>query len=459
MLLTLLLSCNQYEMFNITGFEQATFSNNADILFVLDNSASMSQEASALGQNFNVFINRLASQNGSGDGVSGLGDAVDDFVADVSQRGAFIDYQLAITTTSVDYTGAGASDALEPGEAGLLIGTPTVLRRDNPDIATNFKENLLCDATFWDTQELNDPTNQDPDYDCDAGAEPEFISVQYLDCLCGTNQWQNPSGSGQEEPLEAALLALCRAEEEPPEVCYTLEDGSPSVFGTNDVGTNDGFLRDDSTVVVVILGDEGDTSRRIATGSANITPYLDAFEAFDRRIKVVTLGPNLIPDEDGVGASLPCNNGGSTEWAAQRLYSMAEETNGFYRYLEEKTDGECALTDFAVHLEKLGDLLNSLETSFELATVPDITSITVYVDGEPIDQSPVLEESPTGIPLKYGAGWAYESADNAVSFWGDPIVNPNKLDDGCCIPDYSSDVRIYYRPLSGNPRELPFVVE
>ena len=34
--------------------------NNADI-FTVDNSASMSQEASALGQNFNVFINRLAS--------------------------------------------------------------------------------------------------------------------------------------------------------------------------------------------------------------------------------------------------------------------------------------------------------------------------------------------------------------------------------------------------------------
>ena len=66
------------------------------------------------------------------------------------------------------------------------------------------------------------------------------------------------------------MLALCRAEE-PPEVCYTLEDGSPSVFGTNDINTNDGFLRDDSTVVVVILGDEGDTSRRIATGSEILT--------------------------------------------------------------------------------------------------------------------------------------------------------------------------------------------
>ena len=61
-------------------------------------------------------------------------------MAYVTERGNFIDYQLAITTTTVDYTGAGASDALEPYEAGLLTGTPTVLGRDNPDIADAFKK-------------------------------------------------------------------------------------------------------------------------------------------------------------------------------------------------------------------------------------------------------------------------------------------------------------------------------
>jgi len=459
MLLTLMLSCNQYEFFNVTGFEQATFSNDADILFVLDNSASMSQEASALGQNFNVFINKLANQSGSGDGVDGLGDAVDDFVSYVTERGNFIDYQLAITTTTVDYTGAGASDALEPGEAGLLTGTPTILGRDNPDIAEAFKVNLLCDATYWDSTELLAPENQDPNYDCDAGGDPEFISVQYLDCLCGTNGWDNPSGSGQEEPLEAALLALCRAEENPPDVCYEIDAGTPSVFTEADIGTNDGLLRDGSTVVIVILGDEGDTSRRIPNGSADVTPYLDAFDAFERNIKVVTLGPNLIPDEDGVGYSLPCNNGGATDWAAKRLLDISGQTKGFYRYLEEEIDGEGALSDFSVHLNKLGDLLNNLDTSFQLATIPDVTTIQVYVNGETIDPSLILDETAAGIPLEYGEGWSYESADNAVSFWGDPILNPDKLDEGCCIPDYNSDVRIYYRPLSGKPRELPFTVE
>jgi len=459
MLLTLLLSCNQYEFFNVTGFEQATFSNDADILFVLDNSASMSQEASALGQNFNVFINKLANQSGSGAVVEGLGDAVDDFVAYVTERGNFIDYQLAITTTTVDYTGAGASDALEPGEAGLLTGTPTILGRDNPDIADAFTKNLLCDATYWDSAELFAPENQDPDYDCDTGGEPEVISLQYLDCLCGTNGWDNPSGSGQEEPLEAALMALCRAEENPPDACYEIDAGTSTVFTDADIGTNDGFLRDGSTVVIVILGDEGDTSRRIPNGSADVTPYLEAFGQFERNIKVVSLGPNLVPDDDGLGYSLPCNNGGSTDWAAKRLLDISSQTKGFYRYLEEEIDGECALSDFAVHLDKLGDLLNNLDTSFQLATIPDITTIQVYVDGEVIDPAPILDETETGIPLEYGEGWSYESADNAVGFWGNPILNPKKLEEGCCIPDYQSDVRIYYRPLSGKPRELPFEFE
>lgn len=460
MLLTLLLSCNQYEFFNVTGFEQATFSNDADILFVLDNSASMSQEASALGQNFNVFINKLANQNGSGAGVQGLNDAVDDFVAYVTERGNFIDYQLAITTTTVDYTGAGASDALEPGEAGLLIGSPTILGRDNPDIEEAFQRNLLCDATYWPA-DISAPENQDPAYECnpDDIADPEFISVQYLDCLCGTNGWQNPSGSGQEEPLEAALMALCRAEENPPDACYEIDAGTPTVFADTDDMRNDGFLRDGSTVVIVILGDEGDTSRRIPNGSADIEPYIEAFDQFERNIKVVTLGPNLVPDEDGLGYSLPCNNGGSTDWAAKRLLDISTQSKGFYRYLEEDVGEGCELADFSVHLAKLGDLLNNLDTSFQLATIPDVTTIQVYVDGEIIETAPILDETPAGIPLEYGEGWSYESADNAVSFWGNPILNPKKLEEGCCIPDYSSDVRIYYRPLSGKPRELPFTVE
>ena len=170
-------------------------------------------------------------------------------------------------------------------------------------------------------------------------------------------------------------MALCRAEETHQMLAMKSMPVHPTVFTDADIGTNDGFLRDDSTVVIVILGDEGDTSRRIPNGSADVTPYLDAFEQFERNIKIVSLGPNLVPDDDGIGYSLPCNNGGSTDWAAKRLLDISGQTKGFYRYLEEEIDGECALSDFAVHLDKLGDLLNNLDTSFQLATIPDITTI------------------------------------------------------------------------------------
>lgn len=460
MLFALLLSCNRYEFFNVAGYEQAEFSNDADILFVLDNSASMWQEGAALGLNFTTFIDQLTNPTEEGQTADGLGDAVDGFVQYVTRRGEFIDYQLGITTTSVDFTGAGESDALEPGEAGLLIGNPTIIGKydEDLDVAESFKKNLMCDTIYWDSTYLLDPENQDPDYEC--GTEPEKISVNYLDCLCGDDGWRNPQGSGREEPLEAALMTLCRSVEEPPEECYWLsppdaqgQGGLPTVFGSNDIGTADGFLREDATTVIVVIGDEGDTSKRIADGTEDVSVYVDAFAAFDRKIKIATIGPDLVETETGY--SMPCNNGGAEDWSALRLKYMSAETNGFYRSLEGQNDaGDCEPVDFSVHLEQLGQLLNNLDTSFTLESIPEVASIRVYIDGNEIDKAEPID--PTAVVLEYGAGWSYDAAQNAVAFWGEPIVNSKKLDDGCCIPDYNSDVKIYYRPLSGQPRELPF---
>ncbi len=462
MLLALLLSCNRYEFFNVVVSEQAEFSNDADILFVIDNSCSMWQEGASLGLNFTTFIDQLTNPTEDGQTADGLGDAVDGFVQYITRRGEFIDYQLAITTSTVDYTGGGESDALEPGEAGLLSGSPDIIGKyDEVDVSEAFKTNLMCNAIYWDATELLDPANQDPDYEC--GDEPERISVNYLDCLCGTDGWRTPQGSGQEEPLEAALLSLCRSVENPPDECYWVvqpdeagQGGTPTVFGSNDVGTNDGFLREDSTTVVVILGDEGDTSRRIANGTEDVSPYIEAFDAFDRTIKVASIGPGLVETETGY--SMACNNGGATDWAALRLKYISAETNGFYRALEEKNDADsCEMVDFSVHLQELGNLLNNLDTSFVLESIPEVSSIRVYVDGKEIDKAEPVD--PDAIILEYGPGWSYDSSRNAVAFWGEPIINPRKLDEGCCIPDYNADVKIYYRPLSGKPRELPFEYE
>jgi len=294
-----------------------------DMLLVIDNSASMSQEVYQLATNLDSLL-------------------TDSF-----------NYQVGITTTTVDYTGAGMSDALDPGEAGLL--SSDIISSSDDNALERIREILLCDVTYWDSSELFAPDNQDPDYVCDEEnvQHPEVPSIQYLDCLCGTSGWDNPSGSGQEEPLEAALLAFCRSQVEPSDACFTLEDGSDSVFTASDLGTNDGLLREASNKVVLIIGDEGDASRRIANGNTDIDPYISAFNSLELLPKVFSLGPNLVKDSDGLGYSLPCNNGGSTDWAALRLLSMAEMTGAEYFSLEEAVDGSCQMTDFSTHLSTI----------------------------------------------------------------------------------------------------------
>jgi hypothetical protein len=65
------------------------------------------------------------------------------------------------------------------------------------------------------------------------------------------------------------------------------------------------------------------------------------------------------------------------------------------------------------------------------------------VDGEEVGASLVTTDEESGTTTT-GDGWTYDSAQNAIVFWGK------------AIPDYNAEVRIYYRPLEGKPRELPF---
>ena len=100
-------------VFHLAGYEQESFSNDADILFVIDNSSSMKEEAQSLGNNFNVFINLFASNEGATESTRSLSDAVDNFTSYVNDRGRFIDYNLGITTTSVDFSAGATPDEID----------------------------------------------------------------------------------------------------------------------------------------------------------------------------------------------------------------------------------------------------------------------------------------------------------------------------------------------------------
>lgn len=110
--------CNEYPLFRVTGFEQAAYNNNADILFVIDNSGSMRDNTTQLALNFDHFIGQLASTTGSDVPSATLGDAVSNYLRETGAGSAIIDYQLAVTTTSADDGG----NPME-GYGGLLLAT------------------------------------------------------------------------------------------------------------------------------------------------------------------------------------------------------------------------------------------------------------------------------------------------------------------------------------------------
>ena len=92
------------------------------------------------------------------------------------------------------------------------------------------------------------------------------------------------------------------------------------------------------------------------------------------------------------------------------------------------TTGQAAQDDVKKELDRLQG--NWQVTSFNGEAVPAAL----------VDEA-MLEE--TGL-TEYSDGWSYDPATNAIEFHG------------TYVPDYNSDVQIYYRPLEGNPRTLPF---
>ncbi|MCA9567743.1 MAG: hypothetical protein KC656_07865, partial [Myxococcales bacterium] len=169
--LLVLASCNRYAMFNVTGFQQESFSPKADILFVIDNSDSMQEEASGLATSFAAFIATLGQEQADFP-TDGLSDAVTFYAASTDGKGDFVNYQLGIVTT-------------DGGDEGVLAGTiPSqprsgVLTRFDAEIDKGFSQNLLCDSTCF----LQTPPN-DLSFDC---GDPlgNDVSVQWLDCECG----------------------------------------------------------------------------------------------------------------------------------------------------------------------------------------------------------------------------------------------------------------------------------
>jgi hypothetical protein len=429
----LLTGCNRYDYFRVSGYQQESFSNQADILFVIDNSPSMTQEGPALASNFAEFIEQFAGNEIVPTDPT-LSDDVDRFISYVTDRSGNINYNLAVTTT-------------EPSaDWGSLYGQPKTVSRTDDNIARKFTRNLICEAACID--------NLPSDLDVNCTSSPE----NFANCS------DNTTGAA-EEGFEAVLMAMCRASESPPDFCFdawwrnpdnearnlwlpfdpglgngddTGTPGTPTApapyFSEIDVGSNDGWLRENSTVIPVIITDEGDQSRRITSFDGKIFPYNDFFNTFPNRMTWAVIGPT----NDG------CNTSGAARWGIDRYRTMVNETNGAYIPISVP-DGRanCADADFGQALADVGELLRALVDSFPLGAIPVPGTIVVVVDGAVIAESEQTFEEDLG-SIVFSDGWSYRPADNTVVLHGD------------AVPDFNADVRIYYIPGDANPRELPF---
>jgi hypothetical protein len=293
---------------------------------------------------------------------------------------------------------------------------------------------------------------------CDAACIEDVPNDIPVGCRSGRGCTDSSTGS-VEEGIEAVFMAMCRAVENPPEPCFqkwwptadgtgfqmfppgdtgALDDGADDpvpYFEQDDVMSNRGMLREGSVVIPVIITDEGDQSRRIDTRDGKVFPYDEYFKLFGHRMSWAVIGPS----EDATACKGPAAN-----WGIQRYERMVYGSNGVYIPISlRKNQDECVNADFATALADIGGLLRSLSTSFPLQSTPVPGTIVVTVGGITVPQSTESIDEELELVV-YTDGWSYRAADNTVLLHGD------------AVPEANEDVRVYYLPSGGSPRDLPF---
>lgn len=268
--------------------------NQIDILWVVDDSGSMSEEQSALSQNFQSFINF----------ADGLG----------------VDYQVGVITTEV-------RDQNTAGIIWACNGFNSIIRHTDANRVQAFQ----CAAR------VTNPPNG--------------------------NSRPNPGGSdSQEAGLQAARIAL----------------DVPNVNGANN-----GFLRPDARLAVIIVSDEDDQSN----GPVNL--YVDFF----RNLKGFR-NPQLV-SVSAIAGDVP--GGCSTAAAGTRYSAAASALNGQF-------ESVCS-NSWNRMLQNIGLGVFALRSSWTLSRQADPATIRVTVNGTSVSQSGT-------------SGWTYDAGSNSINFHG-----------------------------------------
>ena len=511
-------ACNSYDLLIHDHFAQASFSNRVDILWQVDSSNSMAGNQANLQTSFDCFINQLAGSGGQTScdtdtdcpaggtcnpcgycdvdeeplELNTLSDAIDVYEQFLGNRTQFLNYQMGVTTSQATPCAndpdayAGCEDSV--GNTGRLRSLanaaddvshpPTFLYPDSETLVEDFKNlvNVGVDGSnveygFW-VSTLAICASLDLPFDSDF---TDWGSDTLFTCS-GTN-WD----------LSHPWAPFCR--------CLPQEFYDYNVV-VDENGDERRFLRDNSTLVVIAVTDEGDSTPHLGTAEwpwadeieadcvigepwpvsvqeqcenatsitcenyCKIEYFLDFYESIDRRVVFAVMGPGaeLNTDQQGnVTLTSVCNDQNSSPQELEFYLWGAELTNGMYAPIDVPISGDtapCEDADFNQALSDLGRLVSNLSSGWHLSTVPDLGTVSVFIQGlevPPAECDPEYDECPpeepptcTGSPSAGLNGWTYDESAQSIQFHGD------------CIPDFNQVVDIYYLPLSGGGRPLPF---
>ncbi len=490
--------CNSYDLLIHDHFAQASFSNKVDILWLVDSSNSMHQDQENLKLSFGQFINQLAEPTTGEEGdqdltLDTLSDAVLVYQEFLGNRTQFLNYQMGITTTQsrpCEHDPTSFADCEDSkGNTGRLRGLgntgnntsspPTFLKPDTETLIPDFQS--LVDVGIY-------------------GATEEYGLWVTAQVVCDSLEMPADSdflGWEEEAALGGTVYNECHGEnwnENHPwyEFCRCMPQ---EFYDYNIDNTGERFLRDDSTLVVIVVTDEGDFTPMLGatdwpwdiddcdlsrSGSpwptdlqdvcegnpavlcenyCKLDRFLQFFEALDRRVVYAVIGPGaeLVTDQQGNrGVEIFCNDQNSTTAMIEFYLWAAELTYGMYQPINVRDDNfECVDANFDEALDELGRLVSNLASGWPLSKVPDVNTVLVFVDGVEVPPAGCLPDDTDCVPSSYHPscldqpssglnGWTYDELGQAVRMHGD------------CLPDYNQVVDVLYLPESGAGRPLPF---
>jgi len=440
-------SCSSaYDLLIHDQFKQGSFDSDVDILWVVDNSNSMSRIQQEVQQNFGAFISSFANigaEDGTELDYDNVADGTVAWAEFITNQSRFLNYQMAVTTT--DMFGSGN------GNRGNL--------RSLADIG-----NGTCDAP-----EIITPASDNP-----VGVFQDLVDV-------GVN------GSGEERGMHAAAVAMCKGKPESwwNDVLPNLADDDPvklicQAVPANERGCNDGFFREGAATVVIVISDEGDDTERqeqlppavdlnecilehnddpfFGECDCRISWWIEFFDNIGQPVVFATIGPTYqqrtdpVAWCDGTDVTIdgPCNPFGNTVCSIDFYQNAACLTNGLFTPIEVGNDAEpgtpefeCGTADFQLALTDVGKLISNLNAGWVLSAIPDESTITV-IKNQGFSDEVVIEP----LSENLSTGWRYVPDRRSLVF------------SGADAPSFEEQIDVYYLPQFDRTdqvgRDLPF---